>query len=216
MEEGVLDPEDVDEPDLHEGLRGVGKLEHDLAIFIEPLQVMNTRKWFGAAELRLDVVVVHGGEAEDRFHPTTLRFPQVRDGDDLSTGPNGLMVFLGRPDHFLHVSFMLSRDTKDSDDLAEILRKGAGAPELADAVTGLAALTAAAPPAAAIQAALKGALVVGDLAYKYVRQVSPTCLGLYRASWLGARDKYGIGKHPREGFELQRDFRFQYEIALNV
>src|SRR5687768_1614740 len=82
------------------------ELAHDVAIYLRPLVVRNTRKWFGDAELRLDMLVVHGGAADeqDLYQAKTLRFPRVADGDDLSQADPGILVYYGRPQHFLALS----------------------------------------------------------------------------------------------------------------
>jgi hypothetical protein len=216
IQEGMTDVSEIKSAVQSRGVRGGVKLEHNLAIFVKPLKVLDTQKWFGEAEIRMDAIVVQGGEKADTlYHPKTFRFPRVKDGDDVATGENGLMIFYGKPAHFLALSIMLARDTKDSDDLAELIKAQAGSDDFKKAVGDLAMLAAVSPQAAVVQAAVNAGLTLGELAYKFIREISPSCLGLYRASWLGNLHRFGIGRHPKQGTETQKDFQFGYEIVLD-
>ena len=216
-QEGTFDPELAmvgESRTLQRGVRGgatAGDADRNLAVFLKPLIVRETHKWFGGAELRLDVFVVHGGpESEGLFHPKTFRFPRVVDGDDLAIGDNGLLVYYGKPSHFLVLTLALSRDTRDSDDLAALLSAQEKTQEVSSLVTRLAA--SASPHVAAVQVAMQAAFTLGDVAYKLIRHVSPNCLGLYRANWLANTHKFGIGRHPRSGSTSIRDFELAYQI----
>lgn len=190
--------------------------ERNLAVFVRPLVVLDTRKWFGDADLRLDALVVQGGTAEETlYQPHTFRFPRTADGDDLAQDENGLLIYFGKPKHFLVLSLMLSRDTKDTDDLAHLISKRARSEETGNAFADIGALAMAAPNLAAVTAGLKVALTLGEAAYELVRAVSPKCLGLYRASWLGSRDRFGIGRHPPRGVNNVKDFQFGYQIVVD-
>jgi hypothetical protein len=218
-EEGALDPELAFVGSVAPGARGVaGPKRHDLAshnlaVFLKPLRVNKTRKWFGEADIRLDVLVSQaGGEAGDLFQPRTFRFPRVADGDDLANADNGLMVYYGRPKHFLVLTVTLARDTKDSDDLADLIRKQSGSAEVSSVLTRLAAAVAS-PHVAAVQTAMQAALTLGDLSYRLIHEMTPRCLGLYRTNWLANKDDFGIGRHPADGALAIKDFEFAYEIV---
>jgi len=195
---------------------GAPELRHNLAVFITPLIVRETGKWFGDAELRLDALVVHGGGDDTTlYHPQTFRFPRVADGDDLAGDERGLLIYLGRPAHFLTFSLMLARDRKDSDDLSQLLQASARSSEFESATAALAGAALPSAEAAALQTGLRAALALGDLAYKLIREVSPRCLGLFRASWLAEKDRFGVGRHPRSGAHEVKDFRMGYRIELD-
>jgi hypothetical protein len=217
-EEGSFDPELAMVGEVRPRERGVrdsakaGRADKNLAVFLKPLIVRETRKWFGGAELRLDAFVVHGGaDADGLFHPKTLRFPRVVDGDNLATGDNGLLVYYGKPAHFLVLTVALARDTKDSDDLAELIAAQSKSDEVSSLFTQLAA--SASPHVAAVQVSMQAALTLGEVAYKLIRAVSPSCLGLYRASWLANTHRFGIGRHPAEGSTAIKDFELAYDIV---
>ena len=93
IQEGMTDVSEIKSVVQPSHVRNEVKLEHNLAIFVKPLKVLDTRKWFGEAEIRMDAIVVQGGKKADTlYHPKTFRFPRVKDGDDVATGENGLMI----------------------------------------------------------------------------------------------------------------------------
>jgi len=195
--------------------RGTATSSRPLAIFLKTLVVRETGKWFGEAELRLDALVVQGGSSEPLFHPQTFHFPRVADGDDLVAEERGLLIYLGKPEHFVSISLLLARDAKGSDDLAALIQKSAESAELRSAASSIATLALPSPEVAAVKAGMTAALALGDLAYRLVSATSPRCLGLYRASWLAQKDKFGIGPHPRSGAQRVKDFEIGYEIEVD-
>jgi hypothetical protein len=148
--------------------------------------------------------------------PKTASFARVSDGDRLPIGAGRLLVFHGRVSHFLDVLIMVSRDRKDTEDLASLLAGKLGSKEVQAAVGALLGLAVAAPPVAAVTAAMSAAAVLGDFAYRLLRSVTGTTIGLYRNSHLQFRDGFGIGPHPGPGDRCYqvKDLSFRYEIAL--
>lgn len=219
FEEGALDPELA----FIGGFRSTDRFTdqkpkdytatHNLSIFLKPLVIKNTRKWFGEADVRADVLIMQGGqESGELYAPRTFHFPRVTDGDDLANVDNGLMIYYGRPKHFLVLTIMLARDTKDSDDLANLIATEAKREDVSSAINTMAAAVAS-PHVAAVQAAMTAALTLGDVAYRLIRQISPKCLGLYRANWLAHKDNFGVGRHPEKGsFEI-KDFSLAYNVV---
>jgi hypothetical protein len=220
LEEGALDAERAFAGRGELGPFGITGTESDeevasssLAIFLKPLVVTNTRKWFGEADIRLDALVAQGGgEAGDLYQPRTFRFPRVSDGEDLANADNGLLVYYGRPKHFLALTVTLARDTQDSDDLKDLIEKQARSEEVGSVLTTMASAIAS-PHVAAVQAAMQAALTFGDVAYGLIRQISPKVLGLYRANWLANKDDFGVGRHPPQGALAIKDFQLAYEIV---
>jgi hypothetical protein len=98
-----------------------------LAVLLHDLVIHDVRKWWGGANIRVDALVVHGHGASEEpstfYMPGTFRFPNVRNDDYLQIDESGLLVFLGRPLHFLDMYITVSRDRSDSDDLATLLSK---------------------------------------------------------------------------------------------
>ena len=191
-----------------------------LAISLHDITILDNHKWFGGADIRVDALAVTGygtTEASSNFYvPNTAIFPRVADGDRLPLGNGGLLVFHGIAEYFVDLSIMVSRDRKNSDSLAGLLK----AVLKSDAAAGIAAsLTALAggPPAVnvdMVKSALEGATAFGDLAYQVLRNATGTTIGLYRNAHLESRDGFGIGNHPGPGKATYKvnDLTFRYVI----
>lgn len=188
----------------------------NLAIRLQDIMIWDTKKWFGDAEMRLDALVVHGyateGEPASFYMPQTFRFPSVKNRDRLPTGENGLLIFYGEALYFLDIFITVSRDRKDSDDLATLLSQQLQSAEVQGAVCTLLGLAVAAPQVATVTAAVGAASILGNLAYQVLSKVTGDTIGLYRTSWLQHRDGFGIGRHPQEGSHHVKDLSFWYEI----
>jgi hypothetical protein len=188
----------------------------NLAIRLQDIFIWDTKKWFGDAEMRLDALVVHGnatpGEQTSIYTPQTFRFPGVKNNDRLPTGENGLLIFYGQALHFLDIFITVSRDRKDSDDLATLLNERLQSTELQGAAATLLGLAIAAPQVATITSALGAASILGNVTYQVLRKVTGDTVGLYRTSWLQNRDNFGIGRHPQYDSHHVKDLSFWYEI----
>jgi hypothetical protein len=76
------------------------------AVRLNELIIHNNRAWFGEGNIRLDALVVQGGGSQsksDFYHPSTFSFPRVVDGEALSIGQPGLLLYYGQPRYFLDV-----------------------------------------------------------------------------------------------------------------
>jgi hypothetical protein len=184
-----------------------------LAVSVNDLVIYDNRKWFGGADLRFDALVVQGhGSTKDPgsfYMPQTFRFPGVHDGERLPIGESGLLIFYGRPAYFLDIFVSVSRDRKDSDDLADILSHHIDSGDAADAIGSLAALVAQ-PEVAALKLALGAAGRLGELAYQVLRATTDATVGLLHTSWLEHRDRFGVGRHPESDSYRLRDLSFWY------
>ncbi|MDJ0744200.1 MAG: hypothetical protein QNJ32_12660 [Xenococcaceae cyanobacterium MO_167.B27] len=189
----------------------------NLAIRIQDIMIWDTKKWFGDAEIRLDALVVHGNAIVDNpqsiYMPQTFRFPAVKDKDRLPTGETGLLIFYGQPQYFLDIFILVSRDRKDSDDLATLLSQQLNSVEIRESLAALLGLALVAPQAAAIVSAVGSASVLGNFAYQVLSRVTGNTIGLYRNSWLQHTDNFGIGRHPHQGSHKVKDLSFFYEIV---
>jgi len=190
----------------------------DLALSLHDVVIHDNRKWFGDADIRLDMLVTTGraiGEDDPSFFvPNTFPFHGVRDGDTLPIGPGGLIGFYGQPAHFLDVSILVSRDRHDVDPLP-ILLKDAGSGEITDAIGKLTELVAA-PQVAAVETAVSAAVALSSATYRLLDALTGATIGLYRNAHLRYRDGFGIGRHPDEGSYRKKDLSFYYEIALEM
>jgi hypothetical protein len=209
------------ERELGSNERGVRELVSqpqavNLAVRVQDIMIWDTKKWFGDADMRLDALVVQGyvkeGEPTSIYMPQTFRFPGIRDRDRLPTGENGLLIFYGEALYFLDIFITVSRDHKDSDDLATLLYKNLQSPEIKGAVSTLLGLAVAAPQVSTITTAIGCASIIGNFAYQVLNKVTGNTVGLYRDSWLQHRDGFGIGRHPQAGSHHVKDLSFWYEI----
>lgn len=188
----------------------------NLAVRLQDIMIWDTKKWFGDADIRLDALVVHGnatqGDSTSAYVPKTFRFPGIKDQDRLPTGENGLLIFYGNALHFLDIFITVSRDRKDTDDLATLLSQQLQSTELQGAVGTLVGLAVASPQVSTITTAIGGASILGNVAYQVLSKVTGNTIGLYRTSWLQYKDGFGIGRHPQVGSHKVRDLSFWYEI----
>lgn len=203
-----------------EGARLRGGARANLAVLLNDVVIADTKKMFGGADVRLDAVVVHGPEQDPGqdggfYQPTTFRFPDVRDGDRLPVEPPGLLIFYGRPRQFLDLTIIVSRDREDSADLGHLLAGGLNSDEWRQAAGTLLGLAVAAPPAAAIVAAVGAAAVIGNFAGEVLRQVTGSSIGLYRTAYLQHLHRFGLGRHPEQDHYRRSGFSFWYEIVAD-
>jgi hypothetical protein len=189
-----------------------------LAVSLHDMVILNNRKWFSGADIRVDALVVTGygsPEATDSFYmPKTVAFPRINDGQRLPIGKGGLLVFHGMALYFLDVFIMVSRDRKDSDSLAGLLAKALRSEAAAGIAGSLIALSGGVPEADMVNTALQGVASLGDLAYSALRVATGDTIGLYRNSHLQYRDGFGVGCHPGPGNETYNvnDLTFRYVI----
>lgn len=212
----------IDQESLEKSLRESsvmrGRQPPALAVRINDMVIHDTKKWFGSADIRLDTLVFHGtkrGEASGYYQASTIPFSGIRDGDRLPIEYPGHRVYYGHPAHFLDVSIFVSRDTKDSDELASLIKTEFNSEPWKVGAGAVLAATTIAPQAAAIVGAVAGAATLANIAYNTLKNSTGNTIGLYRASWLQYRDRFGIGRHPEENSFRQQEFSFWYEIVLD-
>jgi hypothetical protein len=207
------------ELETREGANGEPPTARALAVKLHDLTVHNNRKWLDmikGADVRVDAVIVQGNALTDddarAYAPATLRFPDVGDGDTLAE--DALLVYYGWPRHFLDLSLLVSRDRKDSDELAQLLKSQEGTQELSGITNTLIGLgSSASPEVAAVQAAIAAATQLADLAYRLVRATSGNTIGIYRGCRLAYPDRFGVGRNPRTGVYHKQHLSFWYEVV---
>jgi hypothetical protein len=177
------------------------------------ITIHDTKKWFGAAHVRLDAIVITPAPTDDQlYQSTTFNFPGVRDGQALPIDREaGLGVYTGWPQYFLDVALVASRGSPDQKTLAELLADSGD--QLGDLLGNVAKLTIAAPQAAAITGAAAAAAKLSGSALRLLARETGTSIGLYRGTWYEHRNRFGLGIHPpgSDRFRAQ-DFEFRYEI----
>jgi hypothetical protein len=188
-----------------------------LAVLLHDLVIHDNQRWWGRALIRVDTVVLTGvlPSGSDDLSGLTARtfsFPRVADGEELSPD-GGLLLFYGVPRFFLEIFVLVSRDRTGSADLSSLLATAAGTPEVSSWVDATAAIAVGEPTVQAISALASAALTVGSAAYKMLEGRTDATIGLYRGTWLQARDAFGLGPHPRDGGAYhEQDISFWYEV----
>lgn len=198
--------------------RSRGKNTPVLAITLHDVVIHDVRKWFGGADIRIDALVVHGGDAKRErsfYQPRTFRFPGVRDGERLPIDTGGLLIYHGPTAGFLDISIVVSRDRSDSDALDAMITGAATSDAVTQAAGAIGAFALSAGAAGLVVPALAAAAVLADVAYQLLKDACGDSLGLYHGSWLQVRDGFGVGPHPDDGqsFDI-KDIAFRYEIAV--
>lgn len=196
-----------------------GRSKRNYAVRLNELIVRNNRSWFSEGDIRVDALVVHGNatqaEKADFYHPSTFSFPRVADGDALSIGQPGLLLFYGQPRYFLDFFLLVSRDRNNSDNLAQLLTQNVTTKTLDPAVKPILELATSAITSSAVTLALQAAVTVGNIAYRAIQAVTGNTIGVYRASFLQRADNFGSGKHPDAGYLDVKDLSFRYEIIAD-
>jgi hypothetical protein len=185
------------------------------AVRLNELIIHNNRTWFGEGDIRLDALVVQGNGStskNDFYHPNTFSFPRVADGEALSIGQPGLLLYYGQPRYFLDLFLLVSRDRGNSGKLADLLAQDVTAKALDPAVKPLLELATSALTSTAVSLALQAAVTIGNVAYRAVQAVTSNTIGIYRTSFLQVADKFGAGKHPEVGYLDVKDLSFKFEI----
>lgn len=189
-----------------------------IAVRLHDLVVHDNRKWasvLGGADVRVDVLAVTGnaldGDDTKAYVPSTHRFHDVGDGDTLPMDDSGLLAFFGWPRHFIDLSVIVSRDRRDSDDLATLLRDSVTSDEFVGATETIANLIAS-PTVFALREAIGAAATLGSLAYTLVQKVSQASIGLYRGNRLESQQRFGIGRNPDEGTYRVNELSLWYEV----
>jgi len=176
-----------------------------VAMRLRDIVVDDNRKLFGGvfsgAQVRIDALVVQGNlldaDSTSMYTPFTTRYNDVRNGQRLFADP-GLIAYAGRPKHFLDIALLISRDTKNSDDLAALLSANLNSPKVRSALTALAGLAVAAPQVAAIAGGIAAAATLADVAYTLIRSVADKTIGFYRGCRLEYPDQFGLGRNPKQ------------------
>lgn len=206
--------------DPREAMRGAQKVPN-LAIRVHDIIIHDTKKWFGEADIRMDALVIHGHGSKDKpesfYAPRTFRFSRVSNGDRLPIGDEGLLIYYGKPLHFLDIFITVSRDRGDSDDLSKLLPEQLQSTEVQGAIGALLGLATVAPPVAVVTSAVGAAATIGRFAYQVLRKATGSTIGLYRTSYLQYRDRFGISprRHPETGKYRVKDLSFWYEIVID-
>jgi caspase domain-containing protein len=207
-----------------EGVRGSGPLvrvPRRLALRISELVVHNVRTLFGGGDVRVDALAITReawagqpapGAAPgpgEPFLAFTRRFPDVRDGQRLPL--DNVLIYEGEVRDFVDLRVWVSRDLDETKTLSEMLQEEFNSDEFQQAAATILGLTAVAPQAGAIVAAIGAAATVGKIAWHLLSDALPKSIGVYQTSLLAA-EGFEVGRHPAEGRYRAQGFSFGYEV----
>lgn len=185
-----------------------GRAATRLAIELERLVIHDNRALFGAADVRVDALVVAPGQPR-AYLTETLRFPRVRDGDALPL--DRLVVYQGAVRDLVQLCLWVSRDDAAALDLGELLAREANDAGVQAALGALAALAVAAPQAALIVGAVGAAATLANVGQRVLLAALGKTIGLYRTTLLPV-DGYRVGRHPAEGEIRAMDLSFALRV----
>ncbi len=187
--------------------------EPAINIVLHDVTIHDTKQWFGAADIRLDALVVTPAPDQDQLYQAhTFTFSGVRPHQTLSIeAETGLGFYTGWPQCFLDIALVASRSDPGQKSLAEIIASGAD--QLGSVLENVATLAGAIPQAAAITGAAAAAAKVSGSVLHLLDQITGRSIGLYRSTWYEYRHRFGLGQHPADGdrFRVQ-GFEFRYEV----
>jgi hypothetical protein len=167
-----------------------------VTLSLRGVHVLDNRKLFGSARVRVLSIVVDGNpdeEGDAPFWRSELDFPNVRDGAVLPIDPEfGYVVYRGKPWDFVSVFVMIAKDTEVTRQFAKALKESFLA-EGIGAAAGVATVFAGAPMAA--DAARKVTASVVDATLDVFSQRKNPLIATYYGSVTRER-KYGAGLHP--------------------
>lgn len=190
-----------------------------LAVRLTSVIVHDTRALFGSSDIRIDTLVTTGSSRSSRssksgeppYRAETLRFKDVRDGEELPL--DNALVFHGEARDFLDLRVWVSRDRDRSKALSELLDEQLNSHEFQEATAAL--LTAAAVASAApVVAAIGAGATLTAIAWRLLSAALPKSIGLYQTSLLaGEGAGFGQGRHPPRGRLRAQGFSFGYEVV---
>ncbi len=179
-----------------------------LAVRLVNLRVRNNKALFKAA-VRVDALVLTGGDQQVVATPFTFRFPDVADGDLLPA--DNLLLYHGDVKDFLDIAIWANRDDEKGVDLAVLFEEAVNDPKVKGALTIVAGLVIAAAPAAAAVATVGAVATVVRVGASLISAAVGKEIGLYRTSFLPF-EQFGLGRQPKEGFRTAKGIEFAYEV----
>ncbi|HEU4532603.1 MAG TPA: hypothetical protein VFS00_00750, partial [Polyangiaceae bacterium] len=206
--------------------RGFGPLVRApgrLALRLNELIVHDVRTLFGAADVRVDALIITrqsqasapvsaAGAAPGPGQPFmayTRQFPGIRDGERLPF--DDVLIYEGEVRDFVDLRMWVSRDRDEAKSLSEMLQEELNSGEFREAAATILGLTAVAPQAGAIVASVGASATVGKIARRLLSQALPKSIGVYQTSLL-AIEGFKLGRHPSQGRYQAKGFSFGYEV----
>jgi hypothetical protein len=180
-----------------------------LAVRLVNLRVRHNKALFKAA-VRVDALILTGGDEQVVATPFTFRFPDVADGDLLPA--DNLLLYHGDVKDFLDIAIWANRDDEKGVDLAVLFEQAVNDQTVQGALAIVGGLVLAAAPAAAAAATVGAVATVVRVGAALISTAVGKEIGLYRTSFLPF-EQFGLGRQPREGFRSAKGIEFAYEVV---
>jgi hypothetical protein len=180
-----------------------------LAVRLVNLRVRHNKALFKAA-VRIDALILTGGDDEVVATPFTFRFPDVADGDLLPA--DNLLLYHGDVRDFLDIAIWANRDDEKGVDLAVLFEDAVNDQAVQGALAVVGGLVVAAAPAAAAAAAVGAVATVVRVGASLISTAVGKEIGLYRTSFLPF-ERFGLGRQPTDGFRTAKGIDFAYEVV---
>ncbi|HMG56838.1 MAG TPA: caspase family protein, partial [Kofleriaceae bacterium] len=193
--------------------RGLAPFSRKIAIRITELVIHNTHALFGAADVRVDTLVITRSTTEgvEPYRAATARFKGIKDNERLPL--DNALIFHGDVTDFVDLRIWVSRDRDDSKTLAELVKEQANSAEFKQAAGALLAVTALSVAVPAV-AAVGAVATLTAIAWNVLSAALPRSIGLYQTSLLAAEGAgFGVGRHPPAGALRVQDLSFSYEVV---
>lgn len=180
-----------------------------VALRISDLVVHHNRA-FRSADIRLDAVVITAGtHREPVYHTHTERFSNISDGQRLPL--DNMLLYHGPATDYLDIALWVSRDSKGSQALSDLMRETLTATDIQAALLHVGGLLATAPQAAAAVSAVSAGATIVNAAYRLLRLTFGDSIGLYRTTLL-AHEHFGVGRPVGQNTVRAQDFSFKYVV----
>jgi hypothetical protein len=182
-----------------------------VALSLSELIVHHNRA-FRSADIRLDTVVLTGAKDDDGkplLQAHTRRFQNIRDGEPLPL--DNMLIYSGPAVDYLDIAVWVTRESRDSPALSDLLRDKLTDSESQNALKQLSGLLVTAPQAAATVNDVGTAAIVINTAYRLLRDVVGDSIGLYRTTLL-AHENFGTDRRADQNLVRAQDFSFTYAV----
>jgi hypothetical protein len=185
-----------------------------VSVRLQELTVKSNRALL-RSKVRVDFMVVTASTdtSISPYLAQTVFFDRIQDGDRLPF--DNLLIYDGPVGRFLDVAVWVSKADEKEVALAELLLGEVKSEEVAGAITTLAALALAAPPAAAVAGSVAAVATLIRTGARLISNVAGTSIGVYRTTLL-PHERFGAGdpvqRHPADGMITAQDMAFAYEV----
>jgi hypothetical protein len=194
--------------------RGAGHAPERVSVRLKELTVKSNRALL-RSKVRIDFMVVTASTdtSISPYLAQTVFFDRIQDGDRLPF--DNLLIYDGSVGRFLDIAVWVSKADDKEVALTELLLGEVKSEEVAGAITTLAALALAAPPAAAVAGSVAAVATLIRTGARLISNIAGTSIGVYRTTLL-PHERFGAGdpvlRHPTDGMITAQDMALAYEV----